>query len=561
MESIYFEITVIICLSAVLSIVFRYLKQPFILAYILTGIILNYFGLVRVHNQEALQSLGQLGITFLLFMLGLELKLKELRSIGLPAIIIGSLQMWFTFVLGFFLAYFLGFSQLPAVYLGIALSFSSTMLVVKNLSDRKDINSLHGKLSIGLLLIQDFFAVFALLILSSIKPGVEASFLASLVGIILLKAGVLIVITLIASVYILPKIVHSIARSSESLFLFSLAWVFALTALVTSPWIGFSIEIGGYLAGLSLANCAENFHIVTKMKALRDFFLTIFYVMLGLSMSFANIGAVIPVAILFFLFVAVIKPILIVLFVGMVGYKKRTAFLVGSSMGQISEFSFILVFLGNNLGLISTETVTMILLVGMAGFLGSTFAMKHNNGLYKRLEGVLGYIEPEHARKNTLAAPEFDNLKRHLVIVGGHQMGQSILHAMEESKEKIVVIDFDPDIIKKLEQTEALVLFGDIADPDIHAKAHFDTAKLVISTVPDVEDNLILLRGIHHDNRKAKIVVMALENEDARELYKAGADYVILPHLTGGRFLAKLIKEGNLESVEWHKQRDMAYIS
>ena len=559
MDHIYYEIAVIICCAAGLSIVFRLLKQPAILAYILTGIIINASHIFDVQNHLTLQSLGELGVTFLLFMLGLELKLRDLKSIGIPVVVLGALQMWFTFVLGFFLSLFLGYDRIPAIYLGIALSFSSTILIVKNLSDKKDLYSLHGKLSIGILLMQDFFAVLAIVLLSGFKPGENMNLMFVTMGLIALKAILLVGTVIFASITLIPTIVHKVARSSESLFLFSLAWMFALTAIVTLPVIGFSIEIGGFLAGLALANTAENYQIVAKMKPLRDFFITIFFVMLGLSMSFTNIQSVIVPMIAFFIFTLLLKPVIVILLVGQIGYSKRTAFLVGNTMGQVSEFSFILLFLGQRLGYIEGNTVSMFLFVGMLGFLTSSYFMKHSGHIYKLVEKFLLFVEIEEGRR---LAPEPKNpeLRNHVIIIGGHQMGQSIIHAMEDSKEKIIVVDFDPDIVRKLEALGIPVIFGDITDPEIHERIQLDKAKLVISTVPDVEDNLTLLHSLDLTNKKAKIVVVAIEDHDAKALYKAGADYVVLPHLTGGRYLARMMKEGHLETMEWHKARDLAYL-
>lgn len=563
MENIYLDITVIICLAALLSIVFRYLKQPAILAYILTGILLGPVGLFHLSDHAALHTLGQLGITFLLFMLGLELKLKELKSIGKPALIIGSLQVWFTFIGGFFVAFLFGLENITALYVGIALAFSSTIIVVKSLSDKKDLNSLHGKLSIGVLLLQDFFAVLTIILLSGMKGGGGGvAVLLSLIF-LLLKVAVLFGVIGYLSADIFPRILHSIAKSPESLFLFSLAWVFALTALVTSPLIGFSIEIGGFLAGLALANSAENFQIVARMKALRDFFITIFFVMLGLEMTFSNIISIIPLALVLSVFVLVLKPLLIMGLTGLLGYRKRTSFMVGLNLGQVSEFSFILLFLGNTLGYVSSEIVTAILLVGMISFVASTYLLQQSNKLFKATQKNLSFLEGKHVsvHEQSLAPDALVDMKDHTVIIGGHQMGQSILDVLEDTKEQVVVVDFDPDIIQKFQKAGVPALFGDIADPEIQERVGVDRTKLIISTVPDLEDNLLLISRLNHENKKAKIVVMAYEVEDAKILYKAGADYVILPHLSGGRHLAKLLVDDQLLHLEKYKKRDLEFFS
>lgn len=558
-DSIYSDITLIICLAAVLTILFKFLKQPSIIAYITTGIILGLTGILPFENHKALETLGQLGITFLLFILGLELKLKELRSIGKTAVIGGLFQMGLTFGVSFGLLSLFGLSSIIAFCVAIGISFSSTIVIVKILSDKRDLTSLHGKISIGLLLVQDFFAVLTIVFLTSYGQGQDINLLTQ-IPLVLLKVGVLFGWIAFLSVYVFPKIVHAISRSSESLFLFSLAWVFLLTAIVTSKPIGFSLEIGGFLAGIALANAHENFQIVARMKALRDFFITIFFVVLGLQMSFDNIGEVIFPAIVISLFVLIIKPMLVMVITGLLGYRKRTSFFVGTSMAQISEFSLIILFLGQNLKIIPDEIVTMMVLVAMITFVVSTYGMQNANKLYKILSSKLDIFEFRKVNsKTTDGGDEIAVLSNHVVVIGAHQMGQSLIKALEDSGEEVLVVDFDPNVAEKLRDKGVRVIFGDISDPDIQQRVGFERAKLVVSTVPDLEDNLLLIEGLKHTNKKAVVVVMAYETFDAKALYKAGADYVVLPHLAGGRHLAKmLIDKKHLELIEDYKKKDLS---
>ncbi len=563
MESIFFEITVIIVLAAGLTVLFRFIKQPSILAYILTGVILGPLGLFHLQNHDALQTLGQLGITLLLFMLGLELKLHELRSIGKTAIVAGSFQMIATFILGFGLTTLLGFSPAVSLYLSLALSFSSTIVIVKLLDDKKDLNSLHGKLALGILLIQDFFAVLTIIFLTGSVGGSGGEIIISILA-ILLKVVVLFGWIIVLSRYVFPKVLHKISNSSETLFLFSLAWVFALTAIVTSPFVGFSIEIGGFLAGLALAGSAENYQIVARMKALRDFFITIFFVMLGLEMSVANLHQALIPAFILTLFVLLVKPVLIMVVTSFQGFRKRTSFFVGTSLAQISEFSLIILFIGNQKEVISDSIVTIAILIVMMTFVASTYIIQNTNSLYKRFQPFLNILEFKKKRSGHEMdlVGELDQFDKHIIIIGGHQMGQSIIHALKNSDEKILVVDFNPDIVENLKRKGISVMFGDISDTDIQEKSGFEKAKLVISTVPDLEDNLLLLEGLRHTNKKATVVVIALENLDAKTLYKAGADYVVLPNLAGGHHLAKMLINGNhLEMIEKFKAKDMEYLS
>lgn len=564
MQGIFTDIAIIICLAAVLCVIFRLLKLPAILAYILTGIILGPLGLFHLENETALATLGQLGVTLLLFMLGLEVKLKELRSIGKSAIIAGVLQMYFTFFIGFFMTMFLGFSKTEAIYTGIALSFSSTIVIVKLLSDKRDLNSLHGKLALGILLVQDFFAILTIIFLSG-NGTVNSTSVVPYIGGLLIKIVILFAIIAFLSSTVFPKLTRIIARSPESLFLVSLAWVFALTALVASSYIGFSIEIGGFLAGLALANTHENFQIVAKMRALRDFFITIFFVTLGIEMNITNVGNVLLPAIALSLFVLFIKPFVVTGITGLLGYRKRTSFFVGISFAQISEFSLIIVFLGARIGAISNDLATIVVLVSIITYAISAFMLQNNNKIYKKVHKLLSIFQTKHSRSERITENEeqLADLDNHIIIVGGDQMGQSILHSLEKKDEKIVIVDFDPDLVKNLkEKTDLPVLFGDIADFEIQERVGVHKAKLVVSTVPDLEDNLLLIQGISHTNPKAKIIVMAYQRDDAKALYDAGADYVVLPYLTGGNHLAKLlVDKKHLQLIEEYKKRDLSFLN
>lgn len=560
MEGIFFQIALVISTAAVLTIIFRIFKQPAILAYMLTGILLGPLNIFHVAHFGALSTLGQLGITLLLFMLGLELRLKDLKSIGKTAILAGTLQMLFTCLFGGMLAVFLGFPFVTSVYLGIALSFSSTIVIVKLLSDKKDLNSLHGKLAIGILLVQDFFAILTLILLNN-PLSLNGTFFLQ-IGLIMLKFVVLAGWMWVISEFVFPFFLPKISKSAETLFLFSLGWVFAITALVASPFIGFSLEIGGFLAGLALANTYENYQIAARMSALRDFFVTIFFVSLGVEMTFTHLNVYIIPGVIFVLFIIFVKPLITSWIIGFLGFKKRTSFSVGASLAQISEFSLLVLFLGKVKGVFPEEVVSMMILISIITFVLSTYIIQKWHAIYKII-GKYIYI-PEHERRHSAyinSQSSYDHLKNHVILIGGHQMGQSIIHALEQTKEQVLVIDFDPDVVRKLKEQGIEVFFGDISDPEIQERAGFDRAKLVISTVPDVEDNLILLAEIKHVNKDALIVMIALESEAAHALYAGGADYVVLPHLAGGHHLAKILVDKNhLEMIEKYKAKDMKYL-
>ncbi|MCL4354033.1 cation:proton antiporter [Patescibacteria group bacterium] len=560
MDSLFLEITVIIALASILSLIFRIFRQPEILAYILTGILIGPLGLLQLNNHSFFTAMGDLGVTLLLFMIGLEIKIKDLTSVGKTTLILGPAQIILSVIASYVISLAFGFPILSSLFIGFALAFSSTIIIIKILSDKRELHSLYAKMSVGTLLIQDFVAILFLIFLSAIGNSSGQSILTQL-GLIGLKAAIMFAAIIFLSQKIFPKVIEYVAKSQEVLFLLSIAWVFGLAAIVSSKYIGFSIEIGGFLAGLALANSVANYQIIAKVKILRDFFIVIFFVLLGMQMTFNNIMPILIPAIVFSFFVLIGKPLIVMLIMGDMGYKKRTSFLTGLSLSQISEFSLILIFMGSKLGHVTPQVVSLMTLVGITTFICSSYLMVNSKFLYRVFGKYLSVFENKHNHKeDTLqAVEEMDHLKDHVVLVGGDQMGLSIIEALEDLDTDVVVIDFDPNVVKNLQSKKVHKLFGDIADLDIQERAKLDSAKLVISTIPDLEDNLLLLKELQHENRKAKVVVMAMEAHEAKTLYKAGADYVVLPYLAGGRQVVKLLYD-NLEKMGDLKLKDKEYI-
>lgn len=380
MGNILFELTVIISIAAILSILLKIIKQPPILAYILTGILIGPFGNFQLQGRDFLQALGELGIALLLFIIGLELNFNEIKNVSRVAAVVGTLQVILTSVGGYFISRALGFNNVESIYLGTAVAFSSTIIVVKLLTDIKAIQNLYGKISFGLLLVQDLFAVFVLIFLSSFfKSTLSLGSLAS----VFVPGLIIILITVFLSMFVFPKLIAKIGNSYETLFLFAIAWVLGLSALMSS--VGFSIEIGGLLAGLSLANTTGTLHIIDRTKPLRDFFITLFFVILGLSMTFISLSKIFLPAVILSLFVLSFKPLVTFLVMRIMGFPKKVATLSGISLGQISEFSLIIIFLGQKLGHVSSDIVSLIATISIFTFVVSSYLIMGAEKLTKSL--------------------------------------------------------------------------------------------------------------------------------------------------------------------------------
>ena len=550
-----FELAMVVLVAAILGFVAKAFRQPLIVAYLATGAIIGYFNFFNIADQETFRVFSDLGIMFLLFLVGLEINYSSLRSVGKVSLAVGLGQILFTSLLGFVIAWLFGFDALPSLYIAVALTFSSTIIIVKLLSEKRDLNSLYGKISVGMLLVQDFVAILLLVLLAGFEHGSPREVTAGIAMTVMKSIGLFALILWIGK-RVLPAIADKAAKSAELLFVMSLAWMFLLTAIAQR--LGLSIEIGGFLAGLGLANATEHYQISARIRPLRDFFILVFFVILGssfvLNADMAGLAA--PVAV-FSLFVLIGNPFIVLIIMGLMGYRKRTSFLTGLTVAQISEFSLVLVALGNRLGHVGNNVVSLVTAVGIVTITLSTYLILYADRIFPRITRLLAIFERKTTVEDGWRNREF---KKPVILIGAHRTGQSI--AMSVPKEQLLVIDFDPEIIAELVRHGYDYIFGDIADPEVLEQANFAAARLVISTSPDPEDNLALLTVASRFTPRPKIVVRADTEADARLLYVRGADYVILPNITAGQYFGKtVVLDPTLRVLEHLRQRDIAMLA
>ncbi len=534
MTSGFFELAIIVLIASVLGIAAKLTKQPIILAYLATGAVIGYFGFFNLADKETFRLFSDLGIMFLLFLVGLEINYASLRLVGKTSLIVGIAQIIFTFIGGFIIAYFFGFNYLSSAYIAIALTFSSTIIIIKLLSEKKDLNSLYGKVSIGFLLVQDFVAILILIFLAGLQTGNKIEI--SDIILTIVKGIALFGLMVYLGRKILPLIFNKIAHSQELLFLSSLAWLFM--AVAGASKLGFSIEIGGFLAGLALANSSENFQIASRIRSLRDFFILIFFAILGTSIVISDFSGLTLPIIIFSLFVLIGNPLIVLTIMAIMGYRKRTSFMCGVTVAQISEFSLILAAMGAKIGHISNGTVSLITAVGIVTITLSTYSIIYSEKIFKFLSPILSIFERKKTKEDGMPFQEYH---KPIILIGCHRTGQSL--AFNIPKEDLLIIDFDPEVINQLRKQGYDYLFGDVSDSEIFEKANFDEAKLIISTSPDLEDNLTLLSSLNmlNNRNQLKVIMRARTNKEAEILYNNKVDYVLLPHFTAGQYLSKTI--------------------
>jgi Kef-type K+ transport system membrane component KefB/Trk K+ transport system NAD-binding subunit len=529
----------------------RILKQPLIVGYILSGIVVGPYFLNFTQSTEYVELFSKLGITILLFIIGLNLKPDVIREVGKVSIITGLGQIIITSVAGFFVMHSLGFNNTVSIYGALALTFSSTIIVLKLLSDRGDLDKLYGKISTGFLLVQDIVATIVLLVVSIIGKSRfgEGNTLVSSMLLFAKGLAFFLVIYLITK-YILPRISSFLSNSQELLFLFSISWGLGLAT--TFYLLGFSIEIGALAAGVALSSFKFAQEIASRMKPLRDFFILLFFVMLGSQMVFADIGGIIVPAIILSIFVLILKPLIVVFLINLLNYKNRTSFLTGLTIAQISEFSLILIALGMSFGHLNREVVSLVTLVGIITIPGSTYLILYADKIYPKIQKVLSFLE---IRKQIGEDKEVEEKEYDLIIFGYDRVGYDFVNIAEKMKHNYFVVDFDPRSIKKLERNNIPYFFGDAEDMTFLDEIGFLKAKAVVSTIPDFKTNIELVSYYRNHNKDGVIIVISNNIKDSQELYKKGASFVIMPHYLGARHASKMIENYGLKADAFEKER------
>ena len=540
MENLFFQLATVLVLASVFGIIARLLKQPLIVAYIFTGIVISIFAVFKSFDKTFLDVLANFGIAFLLFLVGVELKIEDLKYVGKAAILTGLGQIFFTAFVGFVIISALGFAPVPAIYIATALTFSSTVIIVKLLSEKHDLQSLYGKIAVGFLLVQDFVAILALMFLSGFALGKVPDI--SGIILIFIKGAILFGATYIASKTLLKYLFRLTSASVELLFVSAIAWAFLMSALAQR--IGFSIAIGAFLAWLSIATSPYRIQISARVKPLRDFFIVIFFILLGASMSVGASGVNVVHIIILSAFILIGNPLIVLAIMLPLGYRNRTAFFASVTVAQISEFSLILMAVGQGLGHLTTEMVSLVAGVGIVTITLSSYLILYGDKVYRFIEHPFSKLFPEKAHDPYVIHK--DLLKDHVVLIGAEQMGSDILNFLKgkiKDKEQIVVVDFNPEIINSLRAAGFNAVFGDISDPEVLEELEVGRAKLIIITDPDIADSALLIKFAKEKNYRGPFVVTSYWLHDAIKLYEMGADYVVVPETIGGRHVSRVLAE------------------
>ena len=542
---IFYEIAALLVLAATAGFVGLLLRQPLIVSFIAVGIIAGPSVLDIARSDEHIDLLAELGIAVLLFLVGLKLDLNLVRTLGPVALMTGLGQVAFTTVFGFLIGLGLGFEVITSLYIAVALTFSSTIIIVKLLSDKREIDSLHGRIALGFLIVQDLVVVLAMIILSAVGVGAAADSAVTDVLLVFGYGAVMLVAVGLFIRFLADPLVERLSRAPELLVSFAIGWAALLAAL--GHYLGFGKELGGLLAGVSLASTPFREAIAARLASLRDFLLLFFFIALGASLDLSVLGASIMAAMVFSLFVLIGNPLIVLAIMGAMGYRKRTGFLAGLTVAQISEFSLIFMAMGVSLGHVAGEAMGLVTLVGLITIAASTYMITYSHQLYAVLEPVLGVFErPSAGREEDAWQPKTKGYD--IVVFGLGRYGLAIAKQLRASGLNVLGVDFNPVAVRHARELDFNTLFGDATDPEFLLHLPLTHARWVILAVPEHETGLThddprrsLIRSLKDMNYQGQIAVAAYSDEAAEALRAVGSDIVFMPFRDAASQAAALV--------------------
>ena len=534
--SVFYEIALLVLLAAGVGFIGLLLRQPLVVAFIAVGVLAGPDALGLVSSTEFIETLSQISIAVLLFLVGLKLDVSLVRNLGKVAVATGLGQVTFTAFFGYLICLALGIDPLTSLYISIALTFSSTIIIVKLLSDKQEIGALHGKIALGFLIVQDIFVVLAMVTLSAIGVGAaeDAGGVWDVVQVFL--GGIAMVGAVVLFIrYVADPLLGRIARSPELMVIFAVGWAASLAALGDA--LGFGKELGGLLAGVSLASTEYREAISSRLASLRDFLLLFFFINLGASLQLSTLGDQIGPAIVLSLFVLIGNPLIVLAIMGFMGYRKRTGFLAGLTVAQISEFSLIFMAMGITIGHVGQQAMGLVTLVGLVTIALSVYMITWSHKLFEICEPFLGIFERKRAHRETEDTNGAASVRGHdYVIFGLGRYGCRIGARLHEQGYRVLGIDFDPEALANWRRMGMDASYGDATDPEFVVHLDLADVKAVVSAVPrdrgalsEADPQLALLHGLRSANYRGKVFLSVQKVAEADELLSQGASVVLKP--------------------------------
>ncbi|MFH1369497.1 MAG: cation:proton antiporter [Elusimicrobiota bacterium] len=546
MHGLLADIGIAIIAATVLGIIAYRLKQPIILAYLIAGALIGpNIGLKLITDINSIEIISELGLILLLFIIGLEMDIPSILTSGRQLLVsgIGQFVSCVVMGIGFFilLGYSLNAGDMSALYLAMACALSSTAIVVKLLYDKLELDCLHGRMTLGILIIQDIWAI-AILAFQPNFMDPKVSFLIFALG----KSALLLASGFLFSKYVLGYVCGLLSKSPEMIVAVSIGWC-ALVAGAADA-IGLSKEMGALIAGISISTFPYSVHITAKTLPLRDFFLTLFFISLGMKIA-APTAAMLGAASILVLFVIVSRFASIYPLLVWTGGGRRTAFISSLNLSQISEFSLVVASLGVAYGHIKADLLSMLTYSMAFTSVISSYLIKYNHELYMKMERIIAWIRPCESlsgdKQTCEVVPTYP-----ILILGYHRGAQSLIREISDKApeliDQLLVIDFNLESLRELKKIGVAGLFGDIASTDSLEHAHIRNAEVIISTIPDIllkgTTNSELVKTCRILSPKAFIIATADFYDHGEKIKEAGADEVLIPYCMTGEMITTMLQ-------------------
>jgi len=535
-QSPFGEIAALLVLAALTGFFGIILRQPLIVSFIAVGLLAGPSALDVVHSDEQIDLLAELGIAVLLFLVGIKLDVKLIRSLGTVSLLTGLGQVAFTSIFGYFIGLALGLGHVTSLYVAVALTFSSTIIIVKLLSDKREIDALHGQIALGFLIVQDLVVVLAMIVLSAIGIGASADGGGGAADVMLaLGSGVALVALVVLFVrYVANPLTERLARAPELLVIFAIAQAAMFAAI--GDLVGLGKEIGGLLAGVSLASTPYRETIAARLAPLRDFLLLFFFIALGATLDLSLLGTHITGAAIFSLFVLIGNPLIVLAIMGTMGYRKRTGFLAGLTVAQISEFSLIFIAMGVSLGHVEEDALGLVTMVGLVTIAASTYMITYSHKLYPIFEPYLGVFERKGTPRESADQAEFAGRDYDVLVFGLGRFGTAIGMRLAKRGFRVLGVDFNPLAVRRWRELGLDAEYGDAGEPEFVKDLPLAKAQWVVSTVPVLATGLThedprntLIQLIRMAGFRGRIAVTSHHKRDTEQLFNAGAYIVLEP--------------------------------
>ena len=533
-QSAFGEVAALLVMAAVVGFAGILLRQPLIVSFIAVGLIAGPSVLDVVRSDEQIDLLSQLGIAVLLFLVGIKLDTKLIRSLGAVSLLTGLGQVAFTAIIGFLIGLALGLDVITSLYVAVALTFSSTIIIVKLLSDKREIDSLHGQIALGFLIVQDIVVVLAMIVLSAIGIGTSDS--AGTGGIVVAFGSglALILFVYIFLKYIANPLTERLARVPELLVVFAIALAAMFAAV--ADLVGLGKEVGGLMAGVALASTPYRETIAARLAPLRDFLLLFFFIGLGATLDLSLLGSHVVAAAIFSAFVLIGNPLIVLAIMGAMGYRKRTGFLAGLTVAQISEFSLIFIAMGVSLGHIDADALGLVTMVGLITIATSTYMITYSHQLYPLFEPLLGIFERRGTPREPTDAAHRETAKYDALVFGLGRFGTAIGVRLRNKGIRVLGVDFNPIAVRRWRGLGLDVEYGDATDPEFLSSLPLASAKWVVATIPvhptglSHEDaRLTILQTVRESTFRGRVAVTSHSPVDTEFLLQSGADRVLEP--------------------------------